>query len=182
MQDIQLFPADAAPQLIAGIVMGLTAENHLPEIEKCLDDGMLIAEEVNKGISEIKKGGIENYVLAAVEFGLVYKQLGSSLKNCEGMQDDLAEIEEWAKIFLDFKKLSYEVTYNLTKHEKEAIQDLLHTKADWEAASYFNTGVDVSTLMTLALGPIADDYLMTKFGVEAEEEVAVQKYLAYIHF
>ena len=181
-ENLPSFPIDAAPQLIAGIVMGLTAENHLPEIEKCLDSGELIAYEVERGVADIKKGGLENYVLAAVEFGLVFKQLSGSLKNCEGMQDDIAEIEEWSKIFLDFKELAYKVTYSLTKNRKEAIQDLIHTRADWEAKNYFNTRVDVSTLMTLALGPIAETYLLGKFGVEYEEEVAVQKYLAYLHF
>ena len=96
------------------------------------------------------------------------------------MRDDLAAIEEWATIFLDLKKLSYEITYNFVKNEKQFKKDIVSILADWDAKNYFKTGVDVSGLLTLALGPISESYLLAKFGVE--EDVAVQKYLAYSQF
>ena len=159
----------------------MTAENHLDELETCLNDDTLIAYEINKGIEDLKKGGIENYLLAAFEFVLVYEQFGDALKDCENMQDDLAAIEEWAKIFLKPKELCDELSYNLLKNKEETIKDVHKTMADWEVKNYFNTGVDISTLMMLGLGPIKESYLLMKYG-NAEEKLAVQKYLAYLQF
>ena len=111
-------PLSALPDLVAGVVLGLTAENHLEELTTCINGGELIVYEIEKGIEDLKEGGIDNYLLAVFEFALIYEQFGPALSDCENMQDDLRAIEEWGKIFLDLKHLSEKITYNYVRHRK----------------------------------------------------------------
>ena len=174
-------PISALPDLVAGVVLGLTAENHLEELTACINGGELIVYEIRQGVKDLKAGGIENYLLAIFEFVLIYKQFGDALSDCEHMQDDLRAIEEWGKIFTDLKHLSEKVTYNYMRHKKEFTKDAIAIKADWDAENFFKAGVDISTLLNIAIGPIQESYLLVKFGIDEEAE-AVQTYLAYSQF
>ena len=97
---------NAGAHFAAGLVFGLTADNHLTEIEACFTGGELMFHEVRTGIADIKKGGWDNDVQAALEFGLVALQVPQALNTCESMGDDLTAIEEWAQIFTDPTKLA----------------------------------------------------------------------------
>jgi len=46
-----------AADLVAGFVFGMTADNHLTEIETCFTGGELMFHEIESGIADIKKGG-----------------------------------------------------------------------------------------------------------------------------
>ena len=50
----------AAADFAAGFVFGMTADNHLAEIELCFTGGELMFHEVDAGIADIRKGGLEN--------------------------------------------------------------------------------------------------------------------------
>ena len=61
---------EAPAEFVAGFIYGMTGDNHLTEIEACFQGGELMYQEIETGISDIKKGGWNYDTQAALEFGL----------------------------------------------------------------------------------------------------------------
>ena len=141
---------------LAGFVFGMTAENHLTEIERCMTGGELILSEVEKGIADIKAGGWENDAKAALEFGLVVTQVPQALSMCENMDDDLQAIKDWGQIFLNPAELAATVTKHYIFNKREIKSDIGALESDWNNGLFFKAGVDLADLMTLAVGPIEE--------------------------
>ena len=98
MQTVDI-TAMAIPDFVAGFVYGMTGNNNLTEIEACYQGGELVAQEIEQGIADIKLGGTDHDIQAALEFALAATQIPLSLKTCENMGDDIQAIEDWASIF-----------------------------------------------------------------------------------
>ena len=143
------------PDFVAGFVFGMTAENHLTEVEDCFTGGELMASEIKSGIADIKKGGWENDLQGIIEFGLVALQIPQSLHTCESMDEDIAAIESWASIFKNPKELAETVSKSLLFHRKEIKADIASIKSDWTAKHFFKSGADLAALMNVAVGPIS---------------------------
>ena len=139
---------------VAGFVFGMTADNHLTEIEACFTGGELMYHEVNTGIQRIKMGGWDNDVQAAFEFGLVALQVPQALHTCESMGDDLAAIKSWASVFTDPASLAKQVGKHYVFHKAEIKSDIAAVEADWSQQLYFKSGAALADLLTLAVGPI----------------------------
>ena len=60
----------AAADFVAGFMYGMTADNNLTEIEACYQGGELMAQEIETGIADIKKGGVDNDIQAGLQFAL----------------------------------------------------------------------------------------------------------------
>ena len=54
------FPVKAIPDFVAGFVFGMTADNHLSEIEMCIEGGELLSAEIHSAISDLKEGGLKS--------------------------------------------------------------------------------------------------------------------------
>ena len=143
-----------AADFVAGFVFGMTADNHLTEVETCFTGGELLYHEVETGIADIKTGGWNEDVQAALEFGLVALQIPQALKTCEGMTDDLLAIEQWAAIFKNPTDLASTVAKHYLFHKTEIKADIASLESDWKAQLEFKAGADLADLLTLAVGPI----------------------------
>ena len=64
-----------AVDFLAGFVYGMTGYNHLTEIQACYRGGELMAQEIETGIADIKKGGWNYDTQAAFEFALALLQI-----------------------------------------------------------------------------------------------------------
>jgi len=146
-----------AADFVAGFVFGMTADNHLTEIETCFTGGELMYHEIEAGIADIKKGGWNEDVQAALEFGLVALQVPGALKTCKGMTDDLTAIEQWAAIFKNPTELAATVSKHYLFHKSEIKADIAALESDWKAQLEFKAGKDLADLLTLAIGPIEVD-------------------------
>ena len=113
-----------AADFVAGFVFGMTADNHLTEVETCFTGGELLYHEVKTGIADIKTGGWNEDVQAALEFGLVALQIPQALKTCEGMTDDLLAIEQWAAIFKNPSELAKTIFTNTLKNASALKADI----------------------------------------------------------
>lgn len=151
-----------AADFVAGFVYGMTTDNNLSEIEACFTNSeqtaMLMYNEVESGIADIKHGGWDHDVQAAFEFGLVALQIPQLLHSCPGVSTDIAAIESWAAIFKDPSALVSTVTKHFLFHKKEITADLDALKADWANDLYWKSGVDLADTLTLAVGPIEAAY------------------------
>lgn len=110
--------AVSAADFVAGFVYGMTAVNHLTEIEDCFTGGELMFHEIETGIADIRKGGWDNDAQAAFEFGLAILQIPQALNTCKSMSDEIAAIESWATIFTNPGELAAVVGKNYLFHKK----------------------------------------------------------------
>lgn len=144
----------AVPDFLAGFVYGMVGDNKLTEIEACATGFEVMGPEIEAGIADLKKGGTDNDIQAALQFGLVALQVPQALKTCEGMGDDLAAIEAWAQIFTNPTSLAAAVSKHYLFHKSEIQADITALETDWTAQKYFTAGSDLAALLTLAVGPI----------------------------
>ena len=70
------------------------------------------------------------------------------------MDDDIAAIKSWSKVFSSKSGLIETVTKHMLFHSSEIKQDLSDVKSEWGAEEYFNSGKSAADLLTIALGPI----------------------------
>ena len=121
-----------------------------------------MAQEIEAGITDIKKGGTDNDIQAGLQFALAVTQIPQALNTCKGMGDDLAAIESWASIFKDPAKLAKKLALHYAMHKSEIKADIGTLETDWDSAKYFKAGDELAVIATLAIGPIE---------TEMEEEV-----------
>ena len=153
MTDVTNFSIMAAADFVGGFMFGMTGDNHLVEIESCFTGGELMYHEIETGIADIKRGGWDNDVQAALEFGLVALQIPQALSSCH-MAEDLAGIEAWAQIFTKPKQLAETVSKHYLFHKAEIKSDISALESDWKAGLSFKAGTDLADLLTIAVGPI----------------------------
>ena len=144
----------AIPDFLAGFVYGMTGDNNLTEIEACYQGGEFLYSEIETGIADIKKGGWNNDVQAALNFALVALQVPSALNTCESMGDDLQAIEQWASIFTQPSELAKKAAKHYAFHKAEVKSDVAALESDWGVGKYFKAGADLADLLTLVVGPI----------------------------
>lgn len=97
---------------LAGLIYGLTAQNHLAEIEACYKGASTIDKEIMASVHLFKAGGWDNITQGVLEVLLAGLQLPQELHTCEGMSSDLKAIEEWTSIFSDKTELISTVSKN----------------------------------------------------------------------
>ena len=92
------FEAMSVPDFVAGFIYGMTGDNHLVEIESCYQGGEQIVTDSKTAIADFETG---NYFQGIKDAGTVWNEVGSAMTTCQGMGDDIAAIETWAKIFTE---------------------------------------------------------------------------------
>ena len=145
------FDAMAVPDFVAGFMYGMTGDNHLAEIEACYQGGEQIVSDSQTAIADFETG---NWFQGIKDAGTVWNEVGSAMTTCEGMDDDVAAIEAWAKIFTEPTTLASTVAKHWLFHGSQIKADLAKEEADWSAGSYFDAGKDTADALTLAVGPI----------------------------
>ena len=145
------FDAMAVPDFIAGFMYGMTGDNQLTEIEACFQGGQQIVTDAQTAIADFSSG---SWFAGLKELGTVWNEVGSAMTTCQGMDDDIAAIEQWATIFTDPARLAKTVSKHWLFHGSEIKADIAKEEADWSAANYFQAGVDTADALTLAVGPI----------------------------
>ena len=144
----------AIPDFVAGLLYGITTENHLTEIEQCWTAGTPIEKDFMVGIADMHHGGWDFEIQAILEFGLAALNIPIALKTCEHMGPDIKAIESWATIFEDKTKLMATITKRYALHRKAIKADIASCKEEWAAGEYYKTGVTAADLLYLAVGPI----------------------------
>jgi len=154
LQNHHTFHVEDVPKFVAGFVLGMTGDNHLDEIETCIQGGEILATEVETAFKDIMQHTKQGYIQAGLQLAVALSQLGHTLDNCENMGDDVAAIESWATIFTDPKALASKATLHYARHRGEINTDIATVEADWNANKFFDLGKDVAALATVVIGPI----------------------------
>ena len=129
--------AMAIPDFVAGFVYGMTGDNNLTEIEACFQGGELMEEEIKTGIADIKHGGTDYDIQAALQFALAATQIPVALNTCKNMDDDIKAIEDWASVFTNPTELAAKLAKHYAIHQKQIKADIATLETDWDSAKYF---------------------------------------------
>ena len=145
------FDVMAVPDFVAGFMYGMTGDNNLTEIEACFQGGEQIVTDSQTAIADFESG---NWFQGIKDAGTAWNEVGSAMTTCKGMDDDIAAIEAWAKIFTEPATLSKTVAKHWLFHGSEIKADLAKEQADWSTANYFDAGKDTADALVLAVGPV----------------------------
>jgi hypothetical protein len=137
----------------------MTGENHLTEFATCYKGGNNLAKEAVDAFSKIRHGHV---IAGAKEASAVFAQFPDALKDCKNMQDDIAAVQQWAKMFKDPMHLAHLVTKHAIVHEAEIAKDVKIEAADWAAGNYFKSGIVSADMVTILMGPLDKSYFETK--------------------
>ena len=142
---------------IAGFIWGFTGNNHLDEIEECFVGSNQLYINIRQALDELQEGGYVHELEAAIDFGQAALAIPEALSSCRGIRTDLAEIEEWAQIFMpdNRTKLIAVASKNVVLHKKGLTKDLQDAKTDFAARAFFDCGGDVADALTLLVGPVS---------------------------
>lgn len=93
----------AVPAYVAGFVYRFTGQNKLTELTACLKDDTKVFFASEHAFEDFH-GGF--YKKGIQEAGAVWANIGSAMTDCKGMENDIAAMEAWAKIFTEPAKLA----------------------------------------------------------------------------
>jgi len=158
--EITLPPINMVPDFVAGLIYGFTGDNHLDEMQTCMKDGDALVKDAEKVLADIKGFHV---VQAVEDFGTIIWALPDAVAGCEGMDDDIAAIEQWATIFKQPTKLAKIVSKNWLFHGPEVKKDLAAQKTAWAAQNYFEAGQDAAKVIVDLVGPVNPTELIPLF-------------------
>ena len=119
--DLTLPDLTGVPDFAAGLVYGLTGDNHLDEIRHCFDGSASMLKHAEDALDDIKHLKL---IKGAKDIGKVIWTLPDSFSSCQNMDSDVAAIEEWADIFHHPIQLGELVTKRWLTHGEEIKHDI----------------------------------------------------------
>lgn len=144
------FSAMAIPDYVAGLIYGLTGDNHLEELETCFhvtDDIVDSAKTVINDFAEVE------IIHAFEDLGDLASKLPPALDTCTGMQDDFQKIAQWADIWTHPLHLAERLGKNWLLYHFPIHKDMKLVKSDWDSEDYWGSGVASADFLTKMLTP-----------------------------
>ena len=159
-------PVDAIPQFTAGLIYGLTGDNHLDEIEKCMDTSEPMIEDFLAALDDFRH---LKAISGLKHIGDIIWLLPNAFQPCTGMDDDIQAIEEWADIFHHPARLADTVAKNWLKNGKDIKKKMKKQKEDWHDEKWYKCGDKTADALVLLLGPIEPHHDFTDFAMHWAE-------------
>lgn len=141
----------------AGLVYGLTGDNHLNEIQHCFQTTDPMRKDLTEAIDAFKH---LDFLSGVKDIGDIVWQLPQAFSACKNMENDIHAIEDWATIFKDPIRLMSTVSSNFLKHGAELKDDVVHSRGDWTSGNWFKAGSDIADACVALLGPINPEIMM----------------------
>lgn len=141
----------ALPDFAAGFVYGMVGDNNLTEMEACYAGVSPLFTYLDAALVDIEGFHIIKAMEQLEQF-VYHFQL--DVAPCTAMGDDIQAIEQWAAIFKQPKALISSATKHYLLHKKAITTDIATIKADWDAKSFFASGVAAADLVTVLVGHI----------------------------
>jgi hypothetical protein len=111
--------ADAPFLFLGGLVSGLVGDNNLPEIQKCASDAETITLVFASIFNDIYNSDMDT--LSADIKALLDNYLPYTLRDCMGMDDEIAAIKAWAQIFKNREEFIATITKHMLFHKSEIL-------------------------------------------------------------
>ena len=106
-----------APLLfVGGLMEGLVGDNHLTEFSSCFTDAEAVVKDVEAVVTDVKG---KHWIKAAKAVKTTVTGFETALHDCEGMDEDIAAIKSWSKVFESKTGLVETVTKHMLFHSSE---------------------------------------------------------------
>ena len=153
-----------APLLfVGGLMEGLVGDNHLTEFSSCFTDAEAVVKDVEAVVKDVEA---KHWFTAAEAVKTTVQGFETALHDCEGMDEDIAAVKSWSKVFESKSGLIETVTKHMLFHSSEIKKDVSDVKSEWGAAEYFQSGKSAADLLTVALGPITPAFETEDLGLD----------------
>ena len=143
-----------AEEILGGLLYGLIQKDDLSKIELCLKDADVVEQEINEAVEDFMKGDVTDILAGVTVIGKLIQELPVDLKDCQGMESDIARIEKWGEIFTDPTQLMQTVVQNLLTNYGAIFGDITKTSGDIAKADYYTAGEDIADVLVLTLGAV----------------------------
>jgi len=147
--ELKFNPA-SVPEYVAGLMYGITGENHLDELTKCLNTGDDLAKQA-KLVAEDFSG--KHIIHAFEDLGTLASMLPPAMTTCEGMDVDVAHIKDWAQIWTQPAHLLERIGKNWLLYHFPIHNDMKTVTKDWKAGDFFGSGEASADFLTKILTP-----------------------------
>ena len=153
---LDITPKDAG-SILVGFINGLSKQDHLNEIQACIDGAENLEAEIVDAIDKIGKLDITDLISGFTELVKVVSALPTEIKTCEAIQGDITRIENWAKIFENPTAVIETVTKNLFLHYGAVTKDIAVINTDLTNSEYEPAGEVMADLAIQVLGDIQSE-------------------------
>ena len=113
-------------EFLGGLIKGLIQKDDLPEIKACMKDEKVLQIEIVEAVGDLEQRNLPGIVGGIIMLGDIISQADQDLKDCEGIKDDIATIEDWAQIFKNHVLLVETIYMNTLRNYKAIGADLLN--------------------------------------------------------
>ena len=158
---IALPPLDAIPEFTAGLIFGLTGDNHLDEIQHCMQVDQPLIDQAVSALDDFKH---LHAISGLKHVGAIFWALPDAFDACSGMDDDIAAIQEWADIFHHPVRLTNEVSSNWLKHGSKIKKDIAKQQKDWHKGEWYKSGDKMADALVELVGPIRPKQTLEDFS------------------
>ena len=110
-------------QFVSGLIYGITGDNVQAEVEKCLQNGDVIAKDIQTAFNDFKKGDLADIVIGAAAIARIVQELPADLSQCESISNVVGDLIAWAEVFKNPATAVEVGTFNAFLHTKECIGD-----------------------------------------------------------
>ena len=132
--------------MLAGIVYGVIDQNDATEIEACIADGETEAKSAYAAFEDL---WVHQWTTGLKEVASVVVALPALMKTCISIKSDVAELENWAGVFLAPADLEDVIKYNVKHSLIKLTRDLNQAKKEWAAEDYFAFGEELGDMLVI---------------------------------
>ena len=153
-------PLNAIPDFTAGLIFGLTGDNHLHEIQHCMKVDQPIIDQAISALDDFKH---LHAISGLKHIGAIFWELPNAFDACSDMDADIAAIEDWSQIFHHPIKLTNTVSGNWLKHGTKIKKDIAKQQKHWKNGDYYEAGDKMADALVELLGPIKPKHSLESF-------------------
>ena len=141
-------------EVTAGIIFGITQEEHLTTLNECMVGADTFADDVIKGTEWIIEWDLRSVIVGARAISRAINNLPTYVEHCEQSGEDLAALKEWSSIFLQPANLVQTIAGNAMNHLPKISVDVTKAKRALARHEYFKFGDEMGKVIALLTEPL----------------------------
>lgn len=148
---------EAAAELMAGVIYGVTEKNDLEQIDTCLQDADEFVSDILLGISMLEKMDFVDLINGFSLLAATVGEIPHYLYDCSQIGDDLQDFEAWLSVFEHPVELEPVIEANIKKHLPALTLDLAKVKKAISNGEWFHAGEELGIMLVIVVGPVAQE-------------------------
>ena len=151
---LMAFNLQEVEEFVNGLLTGLVQDDSLTKVQACLKDAKSVEVDMSTAIADFEKKDLADIIAGAQVMYHLLQSIDTDISDCEGMKDDAARIENWAKIFQNPSQLVQTIMANAVANMSGLKADIEKIPVDVSSGDMKDLGMDVADILTKTLGPV----------------------------